>query len=74
MVSMKCPRCGGEKFREVDCGPDGYDDDIAYTSEICEGCELYHSGWTDKWLINCEMWQEEEYAEEFEEKRGKEDA
>jgi len=28
----KCPRCGGIEFRELDCGPDTYDDDITYTS------------------------------------------
>ena len=63
---MKCPRCGFEKFTEIDCGPDGYDDDITYTSEICEKCGLYHSGWTDKWLIDCEYWTDEEEAIEYE--------
>ena len=61
----KCPRCGGEDFRTVDCGPDTYDDDITYTSEICNKCGLWYSGWTDKWLINCEYWQEEEDSKEF---------
>jgi len=59
---MKCPRCQGEEFKEIDCGPDS---DIFYTSEICNRCGLYHSGWTDKWLIDCENWRDEEDAKEF---------
>ena len=62
---MNCPRCNGEKFREIDCGPDSYEDDISYVSELCEKCGLYHSGWTGKWLIDCENWIDEEDAEEF---------
>ena len=61
----KCPRCGGTAFREIDCGPDGYNDDITYTSEICEACGLYLSGWTNKWLVDCACWTEEEDAKEF---------
>jgi hypothetical protein len=60
-----CPRCKSKDFREVDCGPDSWDDDIAYTSEICQKCGLYLSGWTDKWLIDCESWIEEETSEEY---------
>ena len=65
MEQTKCPRCGGTEFNEFDCGPDSYDDDIAYTSETCKTCGLYHSGWTDKWLIECENWRDEENAEEY---------
>jgi len=65
MMPEKCPRCGGTEFREIDCGPDGYDDDITYTSEICRACCLYHSGWTDKWFVDCETWTDEEDAEEY---------
>lgn len=60
-----CPRCGGKQFEQIDCGPDGYEDDITYISDICEGCGLYHSGWTDTWLIDCNSWQEEESADEY---------
>jgi hypothetical protein len=64
---VKCPRCGNDKFNEVDCGPDSYDDDIFYISYICKQCGLYNSGWTDKWLIDCECWQDEEEAKEYNE-------
>jgi len=60
-----CPRCGGKVFRELDCGPDGYDDDITWTATICLGCGLWHSSWLDKWLIGVESWQDEEDAKEF---------
>jgi hypothetical protein len=64
-VGLTCPRCGGKDFVEVDCGPDSYDDDIFYISQICQKCKLWHSGWTDKWLIDCTTWQDEEDAKEF---------
>lgn len=69
---MQCPRCKGEKFTEKDCGPDSYEDDIFYISYVCDGCKLYNSGWTDKWLIDCEYWQDEEDAEEFKPERVEE--
>lgn len=62
---MKCPRCNNTKFNEIDCGPDSYEDDITYISEICTKCDLYLSGWTNKWLINCDNWRDEDGAEEF---------
>ena len=67
---MKCPRCGGEEFLDRDCGPDGWDDDIAYTSHVCKKCELWYDGWVDKWLVNedgtnIEYWQETENAIEY---------
>ena len=62
---LTCPRCGSQVFEERDCGPDGYDDDITYTSEICSQCGLWHSGWTDKWLIDVESWRDEEDATEY---------
>ena len=65
MEELKCPRCGSTEFYEMDCGPDGYEDDITWTSEVCTKCGLWHSGWTDKWLIDVEDWIDEEYAEEF---------
>jgi hypothetical protein len=61
-----CPRCGSSDFREVDCGPDSYEDDIAYSSDICNSCGLWHSGWTGKWLVDVKSWVEEEEAEEYE--------
>ncbi|GEM_PF-5471208 len=64
-MNEKCPRCGVMEYYEIDCGPDGYDDDITYTSEICKNCGLYKSGWTGKWLIDCEGWGDEEGAEEY---------
>lgn len=63
--ALKCPRCGGTQFRELDCGPDSYDDDIVYVSQVCIGCGLYHSGWTDKWLIDCASWRDEDDAKEY---------
>ncbi len=65
---MQCPRCKTEQFKEIDCGPDSYEDDIFYISYICIKCGLYNSGWTDKWLIECSSWIEEEDAEEYKEK------
>ena len=62
---MKCPRCGNNKFREIDCGPDGWDDDITYTSEICTKCELWYDGWQNKWLIDCDGWRDAEDCDEF---------
>ena len=60
-----CPRCGCSNFREIDCGPDGYDDDITYTSEICENCGLWWDGWANRWFIDVTYWQEVEDAEEY---------
>jgi hypothetical protein len=60
-----CPRCGATEFEERDCGPDSYDDDIAYTSYVCKGCALWFSGWTQKWLVDVTTWQEEDDALEF---------
>lgn len=62
---LVCPRCGGTDFREIDCGPDGYEDDIVYSSDICTSCGLYHSGWSLLWLIDCDNWQDEDGATEF---------
>ena len=64
-VCDDCPRCGGSVFREIDCGPDSWDDDVSYTSFICKDCGLYYSGWTQKWLIDCENWTDEDRCEEF---------
>jgi hypothetical protein len=68
---MKCPRCGGVEFDEIDCGPDGWDDDITWSSEICCKCGLYHSGWTDQWLLDCQNWWDEEDAEEYKESENR---
>ena len=68
---MKCPRCDGIEFREVDCGPDGWDDDITYTSEVCENCGLWHDGWVDKWLLDVDNWNESEGAEEWKKENEK---
>jgi len=73
---LVCPRCGNkninETFYERDCGPDTWDDDIAYTSYICDKCELWYDGWKDEWLINkdgtnVEDWIESEDAIEYSE-------
>ena len=64
---MICPRCKGTEFKEIDCGPDGYEDDIFYLSDICKKCGLYFSGWTNKWYIDCDNWTDEEDSEEYEE-------
>lgn len=60
-----CPRCGNTTFDEIDCGPDSYEDDIFYISQRCTKCGLWHSGWTDKWLIDVDNWRDEEDAEEY---------
>lgn len=62
---MVCPRCGGTSFYEVDCGPDGYDDDITYTSEVCERCVLWYDGWVGKWFVDVSSWRDVEGAERF---------
>jgi ribosomal protein S27AE len=64
-VEEQCPRCGGLEFREVECGPDNYENDITYRSDICSNCGLYYSGWSNKWLVDCENWLNEEGAEEY---------
>lgn len=66
-METKCPRCGGTDFRDIDCGPDSYDDDITYTSEKCNSCGLWYDGWSHKWLIDCECWQDAEGCEEYKE-------
>lgn len=60
-----CPRCGGREFRELDCGPDSWEDDIYYISHLCQACGLYYSGWTERWLIDCDTWQDEADCEEW---------
>lgn len=62
---MKCPRCGSEEFWDYDCGPDSYEDDIAYTSYKCKKCGLWYDGWRDRWLEDCENCGDEEEAEEY---------
>jgi hypothetical protein len=62
---MECPRCGGIEFAQVDCGPDSYDDDIFYISDVCKKCGLWHDGWDDKWYANVESWREVEDADEW---------
>jgi len=58
-----CPRCGYTDFRDVDCGPDSWDDDIFYISYVCKKCSLWYDGWKNKWLVlndgsNVTSWQE----------------
>jgi predicted nucleic acid-binding Zn-ribbon protein len=67
---VKCPRCGGTVFKEVDAGPDTFDDDVTWTAHKCQSCGLWYSEWLEKWLINSDgtnlnIWQEEENAMEF---------
>jgi hypothetical protein len=64
-TDLTCPRCGGRDFEEHDCGPDGWDDDVTWISEVCTHCRLWYSGWTEQWLIDCAVWTDEEDAEEF---------
>lgn len=63
--ALICPRCHSVIFREVDCGPDTYEDDISYTSDVCVICGLWKSGWTGKWLVGVVTWTDEEHAQEF---------
>ncbi len=63
---MICPRCKGTEFEEIDCGPDGWDDDITYTSEKCTQCGLWHDGWDENWYIDVDSWVEVEVAEIYE--------
>ena len=60
-----CPRCNSQDFAEKECGSDSYDDDITWTSYKCLQCELWYSGWRDKWLVDVDSWHEEEGAEEY---------
>lgn len=62
---MVCPRCGGTQFSQRDCGPDGWDDDIFYISDVCETCGLWHDGWTDKWYVDVDTWSDVEGADEY---------
>lgn len=55
----ECPHCKGFVFREVDCGPDTYEDDISYLSYECAACKLWFDGWQGKWLLGIDS--EEEY-------------
>lgn len=63
--SFACPRCGGTDFEERSCGRDTWDDDLTWISYICLGCELWYSGFTCVWLIDCDSWQGEEGAERW---------
>lgn len=60
-----CPRCGSHDFTELDCGPDGWDDDITYISLQCNICGLWYDGWVDKWLVDCDSWQDSEDCQEY---------
>ena len=62
---MICPRCNSASFRDIDCGPDGYDDDITYTSNICNNCGLWFDGWRNKWYADCECESDVEHCEEY---------
>lgn len=63
-MKLFCPECKEEKeFFEVDCGPDTYDDDIAYTSYICEKCKIYCDGWNDNWYEEGTVWTDLDYSD-----------
>lgn len=66
---MKCPRCNNEKFEEISCGSDSFEDDITWTSYKCIECGLWYSNWKDEWLIDVEFWQDEENAIVFKNKQ-----
>lgn len=70
MDELICPRCKGKEFEEFDCGPDSYDDDIIWQSWKCRKCGLWYSDWTDRWLIDCDSWIEEEDAKEYKVKKN----
>lgn len=60
-----CPRCKNGDFEEKTCGPDSYDDDVTWTAYVCKKCGLWYSDWSNKWLIDCEYWQDESECEEY---------
>lgn len=60
-----CPRCGSREYRQHDCGPDSYHDDLAWTSDECVVCGLWYGGWTDKWYVDVYNWRDEGDAEEY---------
>jgi len=61
-----CPKCGKQDYSEHDCGPDSWDDDIAWTSYRCKGCSLWYDGWSGKWYEDIEAWQDvDEYAKPY---------
>lgn len=64
-MTEACPRCGGVEFHEVECGPDGYDDDVTYTSYVCSKCELWYDGWNGRWYVDVTSWREVEFGEEY---------
>ena len=48
-----CPICKN-KMIECDRGPDGYDDDINYSSNICFDCDIQWHGWYNKWYADAD--------------------
>ena len=64
-AGIRCPSCFGTDLESRDCGPDGYDDDIVYTSFKCKLCGLWFDGWRNRWLLDCDSWHDEEDAREF---------
>ena len=58
-MNIFCPHCKCEK--ELDEGPDSYEDDISYTSYVCNTCKIYCNGWTDDWYEEGTRWQEVDY-------------
>ncbi len=62
---LACPRCGNTSFTKLWCGPDSYDNDITWTSYVCTKCELWYSGWSERWLVDCDSWTEEDTSEEY---------
>jgi sucrose-6-phosphate hydrolase SacC (GH32 family) len=45
-----------QQFNELDEGPDGYEDDITYTSYVCTKCKIYCHGWSDNWYEEDTRW------------------
>jgi len=61
-MNIFCPHCKCKReFDDLDEGPDSYEDDISYTSYVCNTCQIYCNGWTDDWFEEGTRWQEVDY-------------
>lgn len=64
-ITLICPKCKGTKFYQVDCWPDSYEDDISYSSDVCEKCELWLDGCDGNWYEDINSWQDTEDAKPY---------
>ena len=61
---LKCPRCGGDEFDEIECYG-GRNESFPYTCFRCKYCRLWYSDFYEQWLVDVKCCDDEECAKEY---------